>query len=282
MKISPNEEIASWRRVIDGRLAVLASYSSPNHSQTELQRSCAYVLQSGGKRLRGLLTCAVWDDLRAPSVHADSCAALALAVAIEVLHAASLVHDDLPALDNDDERRGRPSCHKAFGESTAILTGDALFGAAIVEIGSEASISTDVQARACRLLAQAWWDLCLGQQLDLAHKTDTSSATHDTTQYATMVRLKTGALFGASVAAGALCAGVRDGALAEYVAWGSRVGECFQALDDLDDGDRPEKDRAAIIKECTAVRQAGHALDARLTKGTTQAVLDLIFGSQSE
>jgi geranylgeranyl diphosphate synthase type II len=279
MKAVTSDKISNWRGMLDGRLASLASYATTAEPTSELHAACAYVLQSGGKRLRGLLTCSVWDDLAGHVSATKGFPALAPAVAIEVLHAASLVHDDLPALDNDDTRRGRPSCHKAFTESTAILTGDALFGAAIVEVGSEPLLSTDVQARACKLLGQAWWDLCLGQQLDIAHKEKPPVAVEQISKYQATIRLKTGALFGASVALGALCAGVRDGALSQYTAWGTRVGECFQALDDLDDGDRPQDDKAAVESECLAVREAVSELDPRLSGGTTQAVLSLILGT---
>jgi geranylgeranyl diphosphate synthase type II len=280
MNAASSDKISNWRGMLDSRLASLAAYASPSASSSELHSACAYVVQSGGKRLRGLLTCGVWDDLAGGHASAKKAfLPLASAAAIEVLHAASLVHDDLPALDNDDVRRGRPSCHKAFTESTAILTGDALFGAAIFEVATEPLLSTDVQARACKLLGQAWWDLCLGQQLDIAHKDKSSVAGEKRSKYQETIRLKTGALFGASVALGALCAGVRDSALSQYAAWGTRVGECFQALDDLEDGDRPKEDKAFVESECRAARQAVSALDPRLSSGSTQAVLNLILGT---
>jgi geranylgeranyl pyrophosphate synthase len=189
------------------------------------------------------------------------------------LHAASLVHDDLPALDNDDVRRGKPSCHKAFGEATAILTADALFGAALLRITTDPVLSSDEQARISKVVSRAWLDLCVGQQLDITQQ-NTARAPNARVQ---MIQLKTGALFGASAAAGALCAGVREAAIETFVSWGVRVGECFQAIDDLDDGDRPQSEREIIKNECLEVKKAAHELDPRLASGSTKLLVDTIL-----
>ena len=282
-----NETLLRWREQIDDQLSRVTTLAGAGRPRSKLQEGCEYVLKGDGKRLRGLLTCSVWFDLSNEAARVGGCRAFSTGVAIETLHAASLVHDDLPALDNDDMRRGRASCHKAFGESTAILVGDALFGAALLQVGSDSTLAADAQARICKILAQAWWDLCLGQELDVAHNDEAHSGTlamqqrEITAQRETTVRLKTGALFGASVACGALCAGVRDALLGEYLAWGVRVGECFQALDDLDDGDRPEGDRAAICAECADVSSVAQALDERLKSGVTSAVLARIMSGAS-
>jgi geranylgeranyl diphosphate synthase type II len=166
-------------------------------------------------------------------------------VAIEALHAASLVHDDLPALDNDDMRRGKPSCHKVHGEATAILVGDALVGAAMFNVLDDETLPTDLRARVARVLSHVWRDLCVGQQVDLDIAT-----VSDPEARSQMVRLKTGILFGAAASCGAICAGIRDADIASYFEWGVRVGECFQALDDIDDGDRPESERTDIQRLC--------------------------------
>lgn len=240
--------VNAWRARIDSALHELAERSS---LQSELLRSAlSYVLTGGGKRLRGLLTVSVCGDLLSQNCSAASVdRALSSAVAIEALHAASLIHDDLPALDDDDIRRGKPSCHKAFSEATAILAGDALQGAAVMTVLSDESLSTDSRARIARILSQAWRDLCVGQQLDISLG-ESANGAPDRLE---MIRLKTGALFGASVACGALAAGVFDARIDSFFSWGLRVGECFQALDDLDDGDRPKSERAQIEAECRAV-----------------------------
>ena len=275
-----------WCEAIDDRLLRVEGWRQPRRAVSNgekdaapvsaLEESCRYVSQGGGKRLRGLLACGIAHDLGGEE---PSCAerALSAAVALELLHAASLVHDDLPALDNDDIRRGRASCHKAFGEATAILTGDALIGAAFVVVTSDAGLSSDTQARVVRILSHAWWDLCLGQQLDIDQQKGAASPSR-----AEMIRLKTGALFGASAGCGAVCAGIREAVVEDYVTWGTRVGECFQALDDLEDGERLPEERDAVMRECLAVLQSTHDLDARLARGVTHQILVRIFGGSDE
>jgi geranylgeranyl diphosphate synthase type II len=272
MNSSDGEGLQAWRARIEAELVSLSTLCG-SEADT-LQEAAHYVLVGGGKRLRGLLTYAVWSDLSPKNRRGDAAKPLAAAVALEALHAASLVHDDLPALDNDDMRRGKPSCHKAFGEATAILTADALFGAALLRITSDPTLSTDEQARISRVVSSAWLNLCVGQQLDI--KQQQSSKTPKNGR-ALMIQLKTGALFGASAAAGALCAGVRDAVIDRFTSWGVRIGECFQAIDDLDDGDRPGSDREVIRDECQQVKQAAHDLDPRLAFGTTISLVDAIL-----
>jgi len=266
------QKLQTWRAAIDAALISLASFCG-SESQT-LQEPAHYVLVGGGKRLRGLLTHAVWSDLVPKSKGEDCAKPLAAAVAIEALHAASLVHDDLPALDNDDMRRGKPSCHKAFGEATAILTADALFGAALFRITTDVALSSDEQARISKVVSRAWLDLCIGQQLDIKQQQNGAKSANERVK---MIQLKTGALFGASAASGALCAGVRDAAIDHFISWGVRVGECFQAIDDLDDGDRPERDREVIRKECHEVKKTACELDPRLASGATISLVDAIL-----
>ncbi len=248
MKCRVDEIAAEWRTGVEKGLHELAVLCGEGHPA--LVEPIKYTLLGGGKRLRALLAFAVCHDCSSQDQSAGSVRARSSAVALEALHAASLVHDDLPALDNDDERRGKPSCHKAFNEATAILVGDALIGAALSSVLDDETLPTDLRARVGRILARVWRDLCVGQQLDLA-----SGAERDDRLQARMVRLKTGVLFGASASCGALCAGVRDGEISAYFEWGVRVGECFQALDDLDDGDRGESERPDIERACRAVLQ---------------------------
>ncbi len=263
--------IDRWIAEVNSRLASVYDWSGRNQGRSVLHEACDYVSGSGGKRLRALLALSVAHDLSKDSESITK-TALSPAVALELLHAASLVHDDLPALDNDDERRGRPSCHRAFSEATAILTGDALVGAALMLVTTDSELSSDNQARVARTLSMAWWDLCLGQQLDIDLKNNTSAAKRDE-----MIELKTGALFGASVGCGAICAGIREAVLGDFIGWGSRVGECFQAFDDLDDGDRPESDRGEIDRQRESIVKDAAKLDSRLLAGVTGDVLKLIL-----
>ena len=291
MKSGAKEQLLLWRSELDSALSDLPELFEGQAEHSSIPEASRYVLTGGGKRLRGLLTLSITSDLsvRKEAAQGDShlqgdsntmVKARAVAVALEALHAASLVHDDLPALDDDDLRRGKPSCHKAFDEATAILTADALFGLALLRVASEPSLSTDEQARVCMLLSRAWVDLCLGQGLDIkkqrAKSQGPDAAVKD--ERLIIVRLKTGALFGAAAASGALCAGVRAGALGEYWSWGTRVGECFQALDDLDDGERSQSDLTTVKEECKKTKEALGLLDTRLASGRTTVVLDSILG----
>jgi hypothetical protein len=139
-------------------------------------------------------------------------------------------------------------------------------------VTTDGELSSDNQARVARALSMAWWDLCLGQQLDIDLKNNTSAAKRDE-----MIALKTGALFGASVGCGAICAGIRESALGDFIGWGTRVGECFQAFDDLDDGDRPESDRGEVDRQRESIVNDAAKLDPRLLAGVTGDVLKLIL-----
>ena len=218
---------------------------------SKLTDAALYVLLGGGKRLRALLTLAVCRDIAAQRV--PEAVPLRPALAIEAIHAASLVHDDLPALDNDDFRRGKPSCHKEFGEATAVLLGDLLLGAALGSLEAP-EISLAQQARLSGVLAATWRELCVGQQLDL-------ESPRDETARLRMIELKTGALFGASLACGAICAGATDDVVEALKSWGVRLGVLFQKLDDVDDG---ERDRS----EVESVKAFSRALLEELAKIT--------------
>jgi len=267
-----SRDLTTWRKQIDQALESLAL--GIHREKSELVDATQYVCSSGGKRLRGLLTLAVCSDLDTARTEIIPYRALSSSVALEALHAASLVHDDLPAIDNDDMRRGKPSCHKAFGEATAILVGDVLQGAALNAVLSDEELSTDARARIAQILASAWRDLCVGQQLDLAIGTSAN-----TSDRAEMIRLKTGVLFGAAAASGALCAGVRQETVEQFFAWGTRVGECFQALDDLVDGDIPQSHRPLIISRCSTVRRELEELLARSSDAATSILADMILSS---
>jgi len=234
-------KLSQWRELIHSELVAVGDSSSRDSKR--LQAATAYVLQGHGKRLRGLLALSVEHDLRGGG---ERLAALKAAVALEMLHAASLVHDDLPALDNDDMRRGRPSCHRAFNEATAILTGDYLVGRAFSVIG-DGSLIAARQLRVLAILAQAWGDLCIGQQVDIEKPKEPE-------QVERLMELKTGALFGAAAACGAVCADRDEAEVARFYEWGKRVGVLFQKLDDAADGDGSSTDSCNQVEEVQALR----------------------------
>ncbi len=175
-----------------------------------------YPLESGGKRIRPVLALATGEASGAPVEQV-----LPAALAIELVHTFSLVHDDLPALDDDDERRGRPSVHVAHGEGAALLAGDALLAEAF-----RIALSYDTPAVG-RELAAATLGMIGGQHLDITGSTD----------LAALHRLKTGCLFAASVGCALWAAGVPEGRQAPWRAFGDELGLLFQIVDDVLDGD---------------------------------------------
>jgi geranylgeranyl diphosphate synthase type II len=167
---------------------------------------------------------------------ADPRLALPAAAAVEMIHAFSLVHDDLPALDDDSERRGQPTSHIRYGEAVAVLVGDALLSAAYRHVAEHLDVPADVRLAVIAELAAGVEGMIDGQYLDVTASTPPS---HD--QLAELHRLKTGSLIGASVTTGALVGGIDRDQLGPHRAYASELGLLFQIVDDiLDDGSRDE------------------------------------------
>ena len=187
-----------------------------------------YAVLDGGKRLRPLLVLAANE-----AVGGDAGAALRAACATELIHAYSLVHDDLPCMDNDILRRGKPTVHVQFGEADALLAGDALQALAFELLTpDDTGIAPEVQAKLCRLLARAAGSqgMAGGQAIDLA----SVGLALDEAQLREMHRLKTGALLQGSVEMGAACAqGVAPATLDALRAYGAALGLAFQVVDDI-------------------------------------------------
>jgi geranylgeranyl diphosphate synthase, type II len=221
-----------------------------------LEESLRYALESGGKRVRPVLCLAVAE---ANGASVDD--ALAAAAALELVHTFSLVHDDLPSMDDDDERRGRPSTHVAFGEGVALLAGDALLAEALrLALSYE---SEDV----ARDLADAALGMIGGQYRDISGDDGDLEELH---------RLKTGRLFVAAVRLGLDVAGVED-ARDEWVAFGEEVGLLFQVVDDLLDGDG-YAERLGVEEARRVADEVGARARARLdgTGADTQVLLELV------
>jgi farnesyl diphosphate synthase/geranylgeranyl diphosphate synthase type II len=219
-------------RLVDGRAA---------EGPVRLVEAIRYAVLGGGKRLRPALVVASCEAHGGDA--SDGSLAMRLAASIEAIHAYSLVHDDLPAMDDDDLRRGRPTVHRAFDEATAILAGDALQSLAFEHL-----LASD-DPRAARLgllLAEAATRMVRGQARDLAGE----HVRLGEAEVMEIMRDKTGALLAASVAGGALCAGADPEAAHPL---GLRLGLAFQIADDLLDltsdaatlGKRAGKDAAA-------------------------------------
>jgi geranylgeranyl pyrophosphate synthase len=195
---------------------------------SRLQAAMRYSVLNGGKRLRPLLVYITGEALGASAAALDAPAA-----AVELIHAYSLIHDDLPAMDDDDLRRGRPTCHKAFDEGTAILAGDALQALAFAVLAASGhGLSDTTRVRMLSVLAQSigTGGMAGGQAMDL----EAARQAPDAASLEQMHRLKTGALIRASVELGALVAPGADRtdreALRQY---GDEIGLAFQIQDDI-------------------------------------------------
>jgi geranylgeranyl diphosphate synthase type II len=226
----------------EDRLAVDASLDSLLPSETtqpaSIHRAMRYSVLAGGKRIRPIL-CLETARIFA----ADISAALHPACAIEFIHTYSLIHDDLPALDNDDLRRGKPTCHKKFGDATAILAGDALLtlafqtiGAAPVDAARRVAMVTEVAASAGTVNGMVG-----GQVADL--EAEGRRIAPEMLEY--IHRSKTAALIRASVTTGALCAGANTEDVARLRRFGESIGWAFQVTDDILD---VEESSAALGK----------------------------------
>jgi farnesyl diphosphate synthase len=194
-----------------------------------LAAAMRYVTLGGGKRLRPFLIAAT-----AGLGRAEPAAVARVGAAIELVHAYSLVHDDLPAMDDASFRRGRPACHRAFGEAVAILAGDALLTLAFEVLARDDwPASPDLRCRLAVGLARAAGaaGMCGGQLLDLAEKTA------DLERIALIQRLKTGAMIVDAVAAGALLGGLGPDEQRAVTAWATDLGLAFQIADDLLDAE---------------------------------------------
>ncbi len=215
-----NKRMEEYRALVDGYLAA----AFPEEGR--LYEAMRYSLLAGGKRIRPILTlelCRVCGG--------DAAAALPVAGAVEMLHCYSLIHDDLPCMDDDDERRGRPANHIQFGETTAVLAGDCLQAEAFASI-CRAPIGEAERFRCCSFLAQAAGaeGICGGQMLDLSEPS--------TEEELLEVDLrKTAALIVAACAMGAAAAGAAGDKLRAAAEFGRSLGMAFQLRDDLLDGD---------------------------------------------
>ena len=225
--ISLPERIELWRRRVEHELdrCLPAEFTLPQR----LHAAQRYSVLGPGKRIRPALVYATAETLGVPAEQVD-----AAACAVELIHAYSLVHDDLPAMDDDDLRRGRPTCHRAFDEATAILAGDSLQVLAFKILASHpgAPADADTRVRLIDTLADASGTsgMAGGQALDLAAEGRSLTLA----EIEQIHVLKTGALIRASVVMAAHCAPSLDPArLQSLTDFGSTVGIAFQIQDDL-------------------------------------------------
>ena len=230
-------DFASWSQACLLRVEQSLSDGVGVGAPAGLGEAMRYAVLDGGKRLRPLLVLAARQAVAAGDGKASASAgfdeaALRAACAVELIHAYSLVHDDMPCMDNDVLRRGKPTVHVQFGQAQALLAGDALQALAFELLAPEgADVPEPVQARLCRLLARAAGaqGMAGGQAIDLAHVG--CGMTEDALRH--MHRLKTGALLQASVLMGAHCGNAAPAALQALADYGAALGLAFQVVDDI-------------------------------------------------
>ena len=260
---APSFDVSDWSALHLNRVERALERWIPQSAPAGLAESMRYAVLDGGKRLRPLLVMGAREAVAMPQTESSTAqamledAALRAACAVELIHAYSLVHDDMPCMDNDVLRRGKPTVHVKFGEAQALLAGDTLQALAfeiltpLHEEPSEPAMAPALQARLCQVLARASGHAGMagGQAIDLASVG--LPLTED--QLRQMHRLKTGALLHASVVMGASCGNASDAALAALGRYGEAVGLAFQVVDDVLD---VTADSATLGK--TAGKDAAH------------------------
>ena len=228
--------------------------------QDQVMEAMRYSALGGGKRLRGAF---VLEFCRISG--GDVQAALPYACAIEMIHAYSLIHDDLPCMDNDDMRRGKPSCHRAFDEATALLAGDGLLNRAFETAVSEEAAGRLDAARVLRLTrelagAAGFYGMIGGQCIDLAY----DGRMPDLATLNELIALKTGALIRVACRMGCIAAGASEAQIAAADTFAARLGLAFQIRDDMLD----------VEGDASVLGKATHA-DERQGKTTYPALLGM-------
>lgn len=214
-------ELPEFERALEQYIGQFVSLISAQESE-RLSKIFRYTALDGGQRVRPRLLLALCADFGVTAANS-----LPTAVAVELLHTSSLIHDDLPALDNDSLRRGKPSAHVRFGEAQAILAGDAMITVATSIIASS-SIDSQQAIKIIQVLSDAFSKICLGQLLDLDEKVRRSNIE-------LVHSMKTGALFVAVCRSVVTLAQVEEGVEVPLVRVGESFGRLFQAFDDYRD-----------------------------------------------
>ncbi len=235
-----------------------------------------YAALGPGKRLRPALVLAA-----GAAVGADRATVMPAAAAVELLHAYTLVHDDLPCMDDDDERRGRPTVHIAYSEAMAVLVGDGLLTEAfrsLAALGPRAADAVEVLARragAGELLAGQVRDLALAEAVERG-----DGSTLDFAEIETIHAAKTGALFSASTELGAIAGGADAQARASLARYGMAIGIAFQHADDRDDNDFPQYAQKAAARARELAAEAAAIARAFGPRGNVLLAMAEWFGTK--
>lgn len=282
-------QLQAWSGQVLARVETALNEWVPISAPAGLGDVMRYGVLDGGKRLRALLVQAAADAVGASATPAGREAAMRAACAVELIHAYSLVHDDMPCMDNDVLRRGKPTVHVAFGEAQAMLAGDAMqalaFEVLTPDEGEGVGVPAALQAGLVRLLARASGQAGMagGQAIDLA----SVGRSLDERTLRDMHQRKTGALLRASVQMGAACGGLaQDGhAWRALTAYGHAMGLAFQIVDDvLDETQGSDKLGKTAGKDADANKPTYVALlglegARREAEGLLATALDALAGS---
>ena len=251
------DAFAQWSDAHRARVDALLVSRFADAWPPQFREACVYPLQTGGKRMRPLLGLAAAQALG----QADHPGALPAASAVELIHAYSLVHDDLPAMDDDDVRRGKPTVHKVYDDATGILVGDALLTEAF-SLLADAEVAAETQARLVMELAQAAGHRGMvgGQAADVG----LGGPVRDLETLLRLHRGKTGALIRCAVRLGAIVGGATPDQLADRTRYGEAVGLAFQLADDIldEEQDAGEDGPPSVVKllGVDETRARAHAL----------------------
>ena len=221
------ETMQEYISFTEANLKKYNAFSENMAAQKNLIDAMNYSLEAGGKRIRPVLVYAFCNALGV-----DYKIASAPAAAIEMIHTFSLIHDDLPAMDNDDFRRGKPSCHKAFGEAMAILAGDALCMLPFEVIADDKQLTPEQKIRLVSCLAKGAGREGMGggQVIDMENE---ERSDVDEANLRNMYRHKTGQLIAVSCIMGCICAGAGEEKIKSAADFGFKLGLAFQIIDDI-------------------------------------------------
>ena len=263
LSAAARQRLARWAAVIDRELS--RALPSASAAPSVIHEAMRYCVCSGGKRFRPLLCLGGCE-----AAGASARRALRVACALELIHTYSLVHDDLPAMDNADERRGLPTCHRKFGEGNAVLVGDALLTMAFDWLSRNGTPNT---LEIFRIIAAACGTAGLigGQVLDLQAISQPYSATERALR--DIAQRKTAALITASVVAGAQAGGATTAQVRRLERYGQSLGLAFQLIDDLHDQDGLARTMGADATRAEVERLIARAVEAVQPFGNRAALL---------
>jgi geranylgeranyl pyrophosphate synthase len=281
--------LAIYKQGIETELAKLLAETKAKYPGSQLNKAVEYSVLDGGKRLRPILSLISAEAITGSAIPIEENPALGVALAVELIHCGSLIHDDLPCMDDDDLRRGRPSNHKQFGEATALLTGDFLLAYPIEVLTKKTPQSTLQNPGAYLRLneatlkfSQAIQAMIFGQSLDMELKHQDQGSQDRKQILHELQELKTGALLTLAVEAAAILSGVTEEQIQGLKQYALNLGKAFQIVDDILDcsadaatlGKSPGKDIAQ--HKLTFVSEYGMEESQRIAENLISEAIQIL------